>query len=125
LPMEEYVTLLGKMSFMSLVALDELWTVSGDKPDRISLADTVEDVKAKDPSQTFELEEMKNMMADSINHLPERERIVVTLYYYEGLTMKEIGEVLSVTESRVCQMHTKAILRLKARLGASYGLECP
>jgi len=125
LTMEEYATLLGKMSLMSLVALDELWTVSGDKPDRISLADTVEDVKAKDPSQTFELEEMKNMMADSINRLPEREKIVVTLYYYEGLTMKEIGEVLSVTESRVCQMHTKAILRLKARLGASYGLECP
>lgn len=116
---EEYANVLSKMSFMSLVALDELWTVSGDKPDRISLADTVEDVKVKDPSQTFELEEMKNMIADSINRLPERERIVVTLYYYEGLTMKEIGEVLSVTESRVCQMHTKAILRLKARLGAS------
>ncbi len=116
---EEYANVLSKMSFMSLVALDELWTVSGDKPDRISLADTVEDVKVKDPSQTFELEEMKDMIASSINRLPERERIVVTLYYYEGLTMKEIGEVLSVTESRVCQMHTKAILRLKARLGAS------
>jgi RNA polymerase sigma factor for flagellar operon FliA len=122
---EEYANVLSKMSFMSLVALDELWTVSGDKPDRISLADTVEDVKVKDPSQTFELEEMKDMMASSINRLPERERIVVTLYYYEGLTMKEIGEVLSVTESRVCQMHTKAILRLKARLGASYGLQAP
>ena len=122
---EEYANVLSKMSFMSLVALDELWTVSGDKPDRISLADTVEDVKVKDPSQTFELEEMKDMMASSINRLPEREKIVVTLYYYEGLTMKEIGEVLSVTESRVCQMHTKAILRLKARLGASYGLQAP
>ena len=122
---EEYATLLNKMPLMSLVALDEFWTVSGDKPDKISLADTVEDVKMKDPSQTFELEEMKKMIADSINHLPERERIVVTLYHYEGLTMKEIGEVLSVTESRVCQMHTKAILRLKAHLGASYGVECP
>ena len=125
LTVEEYANLLSKMSFMSLVALDELWTVSGDRPDKISLADMVEDVKVKDPSQTFELEEMKNMIADAINRLPEREKIVVTLYYYEGLTMKEIGEVLSVTESRVCQMHTKAILRLKARLGAGYGLECP
>jgi RNA polymerase sigma factor for flagellar operon FliA len=123
LTIEEYGQLLSKMSFMSLVALDELWTVSGDKSDKISLADTVEDVKVKDPSQTFELEEMKNMIAESINRLPERERIVVTLYYYEGLTMKEIGEVLSVTESRVCQMHTKAILRLKAHLGTSHGLE--
>ena len=120
---EEYVSLLGKMSLISLVALDELWTVGGDRPDRISLADTVEDVKVKDPSQTFELEEMKDMIADAINRLPERERIVISLYYYEGLTMREIGEVLSVTESRVCQMHTKAILRLRARLGESFGFE--
>ena len=120
---EEYLSVLGKLSFVSLVALDELWTVSGDRPDKISLADTVEDVKVKDPSQTFEIEEMKDMIADAINRLPERERIIVTLYYYEGLTMREIGEVLGVTESRVCQMHTKAILRLRARLGAAMGVE--
>jgi RNA polymerase sigma factor for flagellar operon FliA len=121
--LDEYLTLLGKLSLISLVALDELWTVSGDRPDKISLADTVEDVKVKDPSQTFEIEEMKDMIADAINHLPERERIVVSLYYFEGLTMREIGEVLSVTESRVCQMHTKAILRLRARLGTNLGLD--
>jgi len=121
--LDEYLNLLGKMSLISLVALDELWTVSGDRPDKISLADTVEDVKVKDPSKTFEIEEMKDMIAAAINHLPERERIVVSLYYFEGLTMREIGEVLSVTESRVCQMHTKAILRLRARLGASLGFD--
>ena len=59
-------------------------------------------------------------MADAIARLPEREKLVVTLYYYEELTLREIGEVLGVTESRVSQLHTKAILRLKARLaGAS------
>lgn len=121
--LDEYLNLLGKMSLISLVALDELWTVSGDRPDKISLADTVEDVKIKDPSKTFEIEEMKDMIAGAINHLPERERIVVSLYYFEGLTMREIGEVLSVTESRVCQMHTKAILRLRARLGTSLGFD--
>jgi len=120
---EEYSNLLSKMSLISLVALDELWTVSGDKPDKISLADIVEDAKVKDPSKTFEIEEMKDMIADAINRLPERERIVVTLYYFEGLTMREIGEVLSVTESRVCQMHTKAILRLRARLGSAVGYD--
>jgi RNA polymerase sigma factor for flagellar operon FliA len=120
---DEYLNLLSKMSLISLVALDELWTVSGDKPDKISLADIVEDVKVKDPSKTFEIEEMKDMIAEAINRLPERERIVVTLYYFEGLTMREIGEVLSVTESRICQMHTKAILRLRARLGTALGLE--
>ncbi len=121
--LDEYLNLLGKLSLISLVALDELWTVSGDRPDKISLADTVEDVKVKDPSKTFEIEEMKDMIADAINHLPERERIVVSLYYFEGLTMREIGEVLSVTESRVCQMHTKAILRLRARLGTNMGFD--
>jgi RNA polymerase sigma factor for flagellar operon FliA len=121
--LDEYLNLLGKLSLISLVALDELWTVSGDRPDKISLADTVEDVKVKDPSKTFEIEEMKDMIADAINHLPERERIVVSLYYFEGLTMREIGEVLSVTESRVCQMHTKAILRLRARLGTNLGFD--
>jgi RNA polymerase sigma factor for flagellar operon FliA len=120
---EEYLNLLSKMSLISLVALDELWTVSGDKPDKISLADIVEDVKVKDPSKTFEIEEMKDIIAEAINRLPERERIVVTLYYFEGLTMREIGEVLTVTESRVCQMHTKAILRLRARLGTALGFE--
>jgi RNA polymerase sigma factor for flagellar operon FliA len=120
---DEYLNLLSKMSLISLVALDELWTVSGDKPDKISLADIVEDVKVKDPSKTFEIEEMKDMIADAINRLPEREKIVVTLYYFEGLTMREIGEVLTVTESRVCQMHTKAILRLRARLGTALGFE--
>jgi RNA polymerase sigma factor for flagellar operon FliA len=121
--LEEYANLLGKMSFISMVALDELWTVGGDRSDKICLADTVEDVKVKDPSQTFELEEMKDIIANAINRLPERERIVVSLYYYEGLTMREIGEVLLVTESRVCQMHTKAILRLRARLGEMLGFE--
>ncbi len=58
-------------------------------------------------------------MADAIARLPEREKLVVTLYYYEELTLREIGEVLGVTESRVSQLHTKAILRLKARLGGS------
>ena len=120
---EEYLNLLSKMSLISLVALDELWTVSGDKSDKISLADIVEDVKVKDPSKTFEIEEMKDIIAEAINRLPERERIVVTLYYFEGLTMREIGEVLTVTESRVCQMHTKAILRLRARLGTALGYE--
>ena len=56
------------------------------------------------------------MIADAISRLPEREKLVITLYYYEELTLREIGEVLGVTESRVSQLHTKAILRLKARL---------
>ena len=58
---------------------------------------------------------MKHLLADAINRMPDRERLVLTLYYYEGLTLAEIGEVLGVTESRVCQIHTKAILQLRGR----------
>ena len=58
---------------------------------------------------------MKHILADAINRMPERERLVLTLYYYEGLTLAEIGDVLGVTESRVCQIHTKSILQLRSR----------
>jgi RNA polymerase sigma factor for flagellar operon FliA len=121
IPLEELHQLLQQMSFISLVALDELWNVGGDKGDKVSLVDTLEDARVKDPSKTYEIEEMKRILADAINRLPEREKIVISLYYYEGLTLREIGEVLGVTESRVCQMHTKAILRLKGRLSSAKG----
>ena len=69
-----------------------------------------------DPVEAFESEEMRHLLADAINRMPDRERLVLTLYYYEGLTLAEIGDVLGVTESRVCQIHTKAILQLRSRL---------
>ena len=103
------------MSFVNVVALDELLTVGGEKGDKLSLVDTLEDPKAEDPVAAFESEETKYLLAGAINTLPEREKIVVTLYYYEGLTLAEIGRVLGVTESRICQMHTKAVLQLRAQ----------
>ena len=69
-----------------------------------------------DPVEAFESEEMRQVLADAINRMPDRERLVLTLYYYEGLTLAEIGNVLGVTESRVCQIHTKAIFQLRSRL---------
>jgi RNA polymerase sigma factor for flagellar operon FliA len=103
----------------SIAALDELWTVSGGDGDQIALIDTIEDDGAADPQSSLSQTEMKEAIADAIARLPEREKLVVTLYYYEELTLREIGEVLGVTESRVSQLHTKAILRLKARLSGS------
>ena len=67
----------------------------------------------------FEVEETRQLLAATINRLPEREKLVLTLYYYEGLTLAEIGGVLGVTESRVCQIHTKAVLHLKSRVVAA------
>jgi RNA polymerase sigma factor for flagellar operon FliA len=103
----------------SIAALDELWTVSGSDGDQVALIDTIEDTEAPDPQHTLSQTEMREAIADAIARLPEREKLVVTLYYYEELTLREIGEVLGVTESRVSQLHTKAILRLKARLAGS------
>jgi RNA polymerase sigma factor for flagellar operon FliA len=82
---------------------------------------TVRDDSAEDPVSMFETEEIKDILAKAIERLPERERMVIALYYYEGLTLKEIGEVLGVTESRVSQLHTKAVLRLRARLHSAQG----
>ncbi len=113
---KELHNLLTQLSYTTVVALEELWSVGSEKDDKVSLIDTVEDTNSGDPSEIFELAEMKEILADAIDRLPEREKIVIALYYYEGLTLREIGEVLSVTESRVSQLHTKAVIRLKAKL---------
>ena len=83
---------------------------------KINLIDTIEDQSGPNPEVSLEQTELKEALGDAISRLPEREKLVVTLYYYEELTLREIGEVLGVTESRVSQLHTKAVLRLKARL---------
>jgi RNA polymerase sigma factor for flagellar operon FliA len=109
----------GQVSYVNVVALDELLSVNGERGDKVSLVDTLEDTKAEDPVRAFESQETKHLLARAINMLPEREKIVVTLYYYEGLTLAEIGQVLGVTESRVCQIHTKAVLQLRSRISAA------
>ncbi len=113
---EDFQDSLVKISNSSVVALDELWTVSDASGDTVSLLDTIQDPAAVDPAQEMDLTDMRDRLADAIARLPEREKLVVALYYYENLTLREIGEVLGVTESRVSQLHTKAVLRLKSRL---------
>jgi RNA polymerase sigma factor for flagellar operon FliA len=114
--MDDLHAIFSQVSFVNVVALDELLNVGGERGDKLSLVDTLEDVRAEDPVMAFETEETKFLLAKAINTLPEREKIVVTLYYYEGLTLAEIGQVLGVTESRICQMHTKAVLQLRGKL---------
>jgi RNA polymerase sigma factor FliA len=104
----------------SIAALDELWTVSSSSGgDQVALIDTIEDTQGPEPQAELAQTELKDALSEAIARLPEREKLVITLYYYEELTLREIGEVLGVTESRVSQLHTKAILRLKARLAGS------
>jgi RNA polymerase sigma factor for flagellar operon FliA len=113
---QEFDENLTQISRSSVAALDELWTISSSGGDTVSLIDTIEDPNADDPSHAMARTEVREQLADAIGRLPERERLVISLYYYEELTLREIGEVLGVTESRVSQLHTKAVLRLKVRL---------
>ncbi|HKG35661.1 MAG TPA: RNA polymerase sigma factor WhiG [Solirubrobacterales bacterium] len=100
----------------SVYALDELWAISDASGDKVSLLDTIPDESAADPQEALASSEVKDRLAEAIASLPEREQLVVALYYYEHLTLREIGEVLGVTESRVSQLHTKAVMRLKSHL---------
>jgi RNA polymerase sigma factor for flagellar operon FliA len=103
---------ISQISFVSVLALDELLSVGSDRGEQISLLDTLAD-KGIDPTTGLESHETRGLLAAAINSLSEREKIVVTLYYFEGLTLAEIGEILGVTESRVCQIHTKAVGQLR------------
>jgi RNA polymerase sigma factor FliA len=114
--LDDLQEMLNQINLVSVVALDELMSVGGEKGEAVSLVDTLADTKAADPVMSFESEETRHILAQAINHLPERERLVITLYYYEGLTLAQIGQVLGVTESRVCQMHTKAVLQLRNKM---------
>ena len=111
---DELAGTLSQISFVGLVALDELLSAS-ERGSGTTVGDTVADT-VNDPVAAFETAEMRHVLADAINRMPDRERLVLTLYYYEGLTLAEIGNVLGVTESRVCQIHTKAIFQLRGRL---------
>ena len=105
----------SQISFVSVLALDELVSVGADRGEQVSLIDTLAD-KHLDPTSGVESQETRGLLAAAINSLCEREKIVVTLYYFEGLTLAEIGEILGVTESRVCQIHTKAVGGLRGQL---------
>ena len=118
---DEFNDVLLEIANSSVLALDDLWTFAD--PDgaggQISVLDTIHDPSAVDPEAEAQTSELKDRLADAIESLPERERLVIALYYYENLTLREIGEVLGVTESRVSQLHTKAVLDLRSRFQAA------
>lgn len=111
-----------QLSSVSLVALDELMSVDAERGDKLSLVETLEDTRAQSPAESVENQDMKRILTESINRLPEREKIVITLYYYEGLTLAQIGQVLGVTESRICQIHTKAVLGMRGKIVEATGI---
>lgn len=115
--LKEYHERLGEVRSVALVSLDEVWS-SGESDDdgSLSLGQMIEDGSSVDPASAAADQELRRVLADAIDKLPERERLIISLYYYEELTLKEIGQVLSVSESRVSQLHTRAMLRLRAAL---------
>lgn len=104
-----------QISSLGIVALDEMLSFNGSES--LTFGDTLAD-RSEGPGGIYERVEMRQLLADAINRMTEREKIVLTLYYYENMTLAEIGGVLGVTESRVCQIHTKAVLQLKSRLSS-------
>ena len=107
--------LLDEVRSTNLVSLDEF--VQGkDGEGQTRLVDAVEDKISLDPSQQIDIEDLKDVMNGAILRLPPRERLVIALYYYEELTLKEIGSILGVSESRISQIHTKAVMRLRTKL---------
>ncbi|MGY1885984.1 RNA polymerase sigma factor WhiG [Blastococcus sp. SYSU DS0753] len=111
---EDIRKFLGQLSLVNVVALDELLTDDDGGSPR--LGDTLRDPSALDPQAMAEHGEARQLLARAVEQLPEREKVVVSLYYFEGLTLADIGRVLGVTESRICQLHTKAVLHLRTKL---------
>jgi RNA polymerase sigma factor for flagellar operon FliA len=103
-----------KISTAAMMALDEVQRGS-DRSDRSTLGESLPD-RSVGPVDTFEAKESKQALVDAIAGMPERDRTVLTMYYYDGLTLTEIGAILGVTESRVCQIHTKALRQLRSKL---------
>ena len=112
---EEFQRILLRIAGTAVVSLNDVWHGSEDE-DRVSIEDNIESNSESGPATMAEKEEMKRVIVDALKDLPEKEKKVLVLYYYEDLTLKEIGEVLEVTESRISQLHTKAITRLRGKL---------
>lgn len=112
---KDFHTLILKLSGVSILSLSDIWYV-GDESDKVSVMETIESPRSLNPDVIVEREEIKNIIVQAITELPDKEKKVLILYYYEDLTLKEIGEVLQVTESRISQLHTKAIMRLRSKL---------
>lgn len=111
---EELYGVLGEVCALSVMNLEDMGVHNHD--DTMDILECIKDPEGKDPMVAAKFNELKRKVAEVIETLPEKERLIVSLYYYDELTLKEIGKVLDITESRVCQLHSQTMLRLKARL---------
>lgn len=114
--MKEFENLLTEVTPTTIISLEETMSSNrGDSKD-IRILDTVESPGNESPLKEMSFNELKDLLKDTISNLPEKEKLVIALYHYEELTLKEIGAVLDITESRVSQIHSKAIIKLRSKL---------
>lgn len=116
--LDEFFELVNQVRPVSVLSIDEIASFSN--VDKKSLMSLLEDVKVANPYIQLNLKSVKDVITGAIEELPERQRLVLSLYYYEDLNLKEIGKVLRVTESRVSQLHAQAISRLRQKLTAFF-----
>lgn len=119
IPVSELDGLLSEVSLATIMSLDA--DPNGEDEQQSGMGDYLPDPRSDDVERSIAEQEMRELIAHRLAELPEKEQLVLVLYYYEELTLKEIGEILDVTESRVCQIHTKAILRLKGKIDRHEG----
>lgn len=113
---EEYLNWQGQTNVSNVISLDEFIETNGDKESESMKASSYDQ-----PEQVLEKQELKRLIAESLDTLTERERMVILLYYYDDLTLKEISNILDVSESRISQLHTKALGKMKSKLGSQAG----
>lgn len=112
--LDEYYDMVSKVKAVTLMSIDDL--VGPTQHDRKSLLECIENVGSKNPFVQLKSKGVREVIVESIDQLPEKQKLVLSLYYYEDLNLKEIGKVLDVTESRVSQLHTQAVSRLREKL---------
>ena len=113
--LDEFFRRLNQTQSIPILSLEDLG-IAKESGEQKSLLDCLAGKSDADPQTQLRLNELKEVIAKAIDTLPEKERLMISLYYYEELTMKEIGEILSITESRVSQIHSKAVFRLRTKL---------
>ncbi|MCL4458281.1 MAG: FliA/WhiG family RNA polymerase sigma factor [Nitrospirae bacterium] len=112
--LDELYKTLSTANTMNMLNLDDLG--AGREGESLDILECISKEGEKDMLDELHLKELKNVLGKAIDGLPEKERLVVTLYYFEELTMKEIGKVLDISESRVCQLHGRVLVKLKGKM---------
>lgn len=115
---EKVETAIAEMNSNTMVSI---YDKKGDSSsgEGVEIVDTIEDSNAQDPLSQLEEKDVKKDLSMALSRLPERERMILALYYHENMTLKEIGEAISISESRVCQLHAQAIMKLRNLLSSN------